>query len=186
MDENKGILLKTQRLILRKLSVNDAEEMYHNWASDDVVTEYLSWDAHGSIDDTIKILKKIEGNYQANPLYFNWGIVLKDTGTLIGNISAFYDDNNNVILGWVLGYHWWGQGYMPEAASCVIQYLFAVIDVEAIKACHYVENEKSGKVMQKLGMHFTETCLDTYEGVTVMKCWYSITRDEYFAQMKNI
>ena len=33
--------LETERLLLRKISVNDAEAMYNNWASDDVVTRYI-------------------------------------------------------------------------------------------------------------------------------------------------
>ena len=41
--------LETGRLLLRRLSVDDSEMMYNNWASDPEVTRYLSWQAIGDI-----------------------------------------------------------------------------------------------------------------------------------------
>ena len=40
--------LETQRLVLRRLSMDDSEMMYNNWASDKQVTQYLRWNAHRS------------------------------------------------------------------------------------------------------------------------------------------
>ena len=39
-------ILTTQRLILRPLSVEDTQEMFHNWPSDAKVTKYLTWAAY--------------------------------------------------------------------------------------------------------------------------------------------
>ena len=36
-------LLETERLILRRFEIGDAEAMYRNWASDPDVTKYLTW-----------------------------------------------------------------------------------------------------------------------------------------------
>ena len=36
-------LLETERLILRRFEIGDAEAMYKNWASDSEVTKYLTW-----------------------------------------------------------------------------------------------------------------------------------------------
>ena len=44
--------LETERLILRKISVNDANEMYNNWASNPNVARYTTWNAHKNIDET--------------------------------------------------------------------------------------------------------------------------------------
>ena len=35
--------IETQRLILRRFKIEDAEDMYNNWASDPEVTRYLTW-----------------------------------------------------------------------------------------------------------------------------------------------
>ena len=46
--------LETERLILRKFELSDAELVYKNWTSDPLVTKHLSWDVHKSLDDTIE------------------------------------------------------------------------------------------------------------------------------------
>ena len=38
--------LETQRLVLRRFTLEDAEAMYKNWASDIEVTKYLTWPTH--------------------------------------------------------------------------------------------------------------------------------------------
>ena len=42
------VQLETDRLILRRFTVNDAESVFFNWASDDEVTRYLTWPTHQS------------------------------------------------------------------------------------------------------------------------------------------
>lgn len=38
--------LETDRLLLRRMVTEDAEEMYHNWACEDAVTKFLTWPTH--------------------------------------------------------------------------------------------------------------------------------------------
>ena len=38
--------LETERLVLRRFTMHDAEAMFHNWAKDEQVTAYLMWPAH--------------------------------------------------------------------------------------------------------------------------------------------
>lgn len=35
--------IHTERLILRKFTIDDAQAMFENWASDEKVTRYLTW-----------------------------------------------------------------------------------------------------------------------------------------------
>ena len=44
--------IETQRLILRRFKIEDAEDMYDNWASDPEVTRYLTWPVHSSLEVT--------------------------------------------------------------------------------------------------------------------------------------
>ena len=49
--EHKGtVTLETPRLILRRLTLADAEPMYRNWASDPGVTKFLTWPTHSSVE----------------------------------------------------------------------------------------------------------------------------------------
>ena len=47
--------LETDRLILRKFKIEDATDMYNNWASDNEVAKYLSWKTHLNIEETKEI-----------------------------------------------------------------------------------------------------------------------------------
>jgi len=44
------VCLETERLVLRPMSVSDAEQMYKNWASNPEVAKYMSWSPHADIE----------------------------------------------------------------------------------------------------------------------------------------
>ena len=48
--------IETERLILRKAKIEDAEAMFRNWANDPEVTKFLTWPVHGSVEITKKLL----------------------------------------------------------------------------------------------------------------------------------
>ena len=50
------IKLETDRLILRRIELNDAEKMFNNWCNDEEVTRYLPWEPHGKIEVTKEFL----------------------------------------------------------------------------------------------------------------------------------
>ena len=53
MLQHKGTqLLETPRLMLRKFTMDDAQVMYENWASDPEVTKFLTWPPHNSVEVT--------------------------------------------------------------------------------------------------------------------------------------
>ena len=70
-------LLETERLILRRFEIGDAEAMYKNWASDFDVTKYLTWPVHTSIDVSKAVLEEWITSYSKNN-YYQWAIVLKE------------------------------------------------------------------------------------------------------------
>ena len=147
------VRLETEKLILRQFTEADAESVYRNWASDPEVTRYLTWPTHTCVEMSRWYMDFCVASYEV-PSTFQWGIELKETGELIGNISVVHLDpeSETAELGWVLGRSYWGRGIMPEAARKVIDFLFDEVGVSVIRAEHDVLNPKSGRVMQKLGM----------------------------------
>lgn len=79
-------LLRTQRLVLRRMTLDDCHDMYKNWACDPAVTRYLRWNAHRDWTVTAEFLHLVELQYQ-NPAFYQWGICLQG-GTLVGSISV--------------------------------------------------------------------------------------------------
>ena len=146
--------LETSRLVLRKIATSDAKEVFENWASSEIVTKYLTWPPHASVEVSKSWILFEEESDRAS-----WGIIIKETNQLIGNIGVVQDKQKikTKTLGYVLGEKFWNQGYMSEALTKVIDYLFETTDVNRIEATHDIANPGSGRVMAKSGM--------TYEGV---------------------
>jgi hypothetical protein len=57
--KKQTIKLETERLVLRKFKLSDAKDMFESYCSRDIVTKYLRWMPHKSIEDTIKYLTEI-------------------------------------------------------------------------------------------------------------------------------
>ena len=181
--ENKGTKeLISDRLILRRFTIFDAEEMYRNWASEEDVTRFLTWPTHKSVEETKDILNDWIKEYDKLDFY-NWGIEIKSTGELIGNISVVNIKEAAKIaeLGYCMGTKWWGQGIMPEAGKTVLNYLFTEVGFNRIAAVHAKNNSKSGRVMQKMGMTYEGTLRSAgfcNQGI-IDEVWYSILKEEY-------
>lgn len=181
--QNQGTKrLETERLVLRPFIKEDAEYVYKNWASDDEVTKFLTWSTHKSVDDSKGYIDFCLNGYQDVSSY-QWGIELKDSGEVIGNISVVHMNNEieSAELGWVLGKAWWGCGIMPEAAREIIRFLFEEVGVNRICAEHDTNNQKSGRVMQKIGMRHEGTLRGAgknNQGIVDMDV-YGITKTEW-------
>ena len=145
--------IETERLILRRYVMEDAEDMYNHWASDKEVTKYLSWPTHPSVDITRMLIGDWISKYEDGG-YFNWVIELKNAGTAIGNISVvnLEEEIDAAEIGYCMSRNYWGQGIMPEALRAVMDYLFDEVGLNRVEAYHDVNNPKSGRVMEKAGM----------------------------------
>lgn len=150
--------IETERLILRRFKIEDAEDMYNNWASDPEVVKFMTWPAHPNVDCTRGLLSEWIPQYE-NGDYFQWAIELKETGTVIGSIALprVYKGIDACEVGYCIGRNYWGQGITAEALKAVLDYLFDVAGFNRVGATHDINNPNSGKVMQKAGMKYEGT-----------------------------
>lgn len=151
--------IETDRLTLRPFTMADADAMYQNWASDEAVTQYLTWPAHGNLEITRRILQDWVKNNQRKDFY-QWAIVPKSMGTEpIGSISVIShnDDLGSAEIGYCIGRPWWNRGITTEALRAVIGFLFAEVGVNRVEARHDTRNPASGAVMGKCGMQYEGT-----------------------------
>lgn len=147
--------LETNRLLLRKFQIEDAQNMFDNWASNPNVTKYLTWGAHDSVETTRMIINEWVGNY-AEQDFYQWAIVMKETGEPIGAISVVHinENVNECEIGYCIGEKWWRQGYTSEAFKRVIDFLFNEVGAKRICAKHDTDNPNSGRVMLKCGLAY--------------------------------
>lgn len=143
--------LKTERLILRRFSHEDAKPMFETWANDARVSKFLTWEPHGNIEVTQGIVGSWVKDYDKADNY-NWVIELE--GKIIGSISVVRIDENSEFaeIGYCIGFDFWGKGIMTEAAKAVIDFLFSEVNVNRVTITHATKNPASGKVAQKCGL----------------------------------
>ena len=153
MNQTGTQAIETHRLILRPFRIEDAGDMFDNWASDPEVTRFLTWPPHASMDITRKVLQDWISRY-GNGSYFNWAVVWKESGRAIGSIAVVKLEEaiEAAEIGYCLSRAFWGHGIMPEALRAVIGYLFETAGLNRITAGHDVNNPNSGRVMEKAGM----------------------------------
>jgi ribosomal-protein-alanine N-acetyltransferase len=152
-------IIETERLILRRCAVEDAEFMYRDWASDPEVTKYLTWPVHGSADISRMVIDSWIADYEKEDTY-QWMITLKDQPhSPIGSISVVSQnaDIRKAEIGYCIGKAWWHQGIVSEALQAVMDFLFDEVGMNRIEARYDSRNPHSGGVMKKCGMQYEGT-----------------------------
>ena len=144
--------IETDRLVLRKFAMDDANDMFMNWVNDIEVVDFLTWDPHGCIEVTQELLTEWIAAYEKTNTY-NWAIVFKDNNEVIGSITVidFSDKDLKCEIGYCLSKHYWSKGIITEALKAVIKFLFLEVGVNRIQLQHDTRNIASGKVMEKAG-----------------------------------
>jgi ribosomal-protein-alanine N-acetyltransferase len=147
------IALETERLLLHKLTLSDADDMYNHWASQEEVARYMSWPACVTIEEAEKRLAEWQIRYNDLEECY-WGIFLKSTNRPIGTIYLQVENKHAEIglISYCIGVDWWGNGFITEALKKVIEFGFEEIGYNLIISYHALSNEASGRVMQKARM----------------------------------
>lgn len=151
--------LESNRLILRKFRIEDAQAMFEHWANDPEVTKFLMWPHHENIDVSKNVLSDWICHYEDDDFY-TWAIILKENGDMpIGSIGVVLKDDKieMVHIGYCIGKKWWKQGITSEALKLLISYFFNEIKVNRIESRHDPRNPNSGKVMLKCGLKYEGT-----------------------------
>ncbi len=149
-------MLKTDRLILRPWTLDDANELFL-CAKNEKIGYNCGWPAHKNVEESKDIIQTI----LSEP--YTYAICLKSNNKAIGNISiiknAKHDEESistsEVEVGYWLGEEYWGNGYVPEAFRKIIEYSFNELNATRIWCCNFDDNYNSARVKEKLGfIHF--------------------------------
>lgn len=164
----------SQRIKLRPFSLDDINDVF-DYASDDCVTEYLTWPSYTNLEDISEIINLY---YLSKPGV--WAIELSEEKKCIGAIDLrLSEEHQKASVGYVLNKAYWNRGFMTEALQTVIDFTFSKLKLNRVEATHYVGNEGSGKVMQKCNMK--------YEGIGLQEVYIkNIFRDVvHYAILKS-
>jgi len=155
--------LTTERLILRRLSVEDENEIYAI-RSDERVNKYLDRQSCTSLDEALKFINKINAGILNNESIY-WAVSFKDKKKLIGTICLWNisDDCSKADIGFELFPEYQGKGIMQEAAKAVIEYGFNIMGLKRIEGEVAPGNTKSINLMRKFNFKLKDNNMN--EGV---------------------
>ena len=145
-------MLKSERLILRPVTIHDCEDIYE-YSKNPNVGYRAGWKPHESKKETAAIMKMI---FIGQDHIF--GIIIKSNNKLVGTIGLIHDPKRENKNAWMLGYAlheaYWGKGIMTEAAKLVIQYAKEQPNITLISAYCYPYNPQSRRVLEKCGFEY--------------------------------
>ena len=174
--------LETERLILRKMTLDDAKNMFE-YAADPEVTKYTLWDNHKSIEDSLGFLKMVIQKYE-NKEVSEWGVVYKENNKFIGTCGYGWwrPVHNRAEIGYAISRKYWGKGLTTEAVKEVIKFGFEKMQLNRIEGTCFVGNIASQRVLEKVGMTFEGIIREQLLGKGKYRDlrMYSILRKEYY------
>lgn len=143
--------IETKRLILREFDEKDLDALYA-FGSSKNVGPMAGWAPYESKKEAKAMLRAFRMTTEV------WAIALRENDEFIGNIGLYFDEKRSVddvrMLGYALREEFWGNGFAGEAAEAVIAYGFDKMKLDLISAYVYPENERSKRLLEKLGFAF--------------------------------
>lgn len=146
--------LETDRLILRRFTMDDVDDMLIIYG-DEEVNRFLPWFPNRTRESIVNLLESDIFPTYEKPVGFRYAIEWKETGRVIGYVSINYinEAEGSGDLGYGLSKAYWGRGIVTEASRAVLDRAHEN-GFRFITAAHDVNNPGSGRVMQKVGMTY--------------------------------
>lgn len=149
--------LETERVYLTKISEEHLDDLFA-YASDDEVTEHVSWETHTDKEQSRQFIRRTRELYESG-VHYDWALVHKESGRMFGTTGLRIGEPSDTAaeLGYVLAKEFWGRGLATEVANEVVRFGFEELELSEIHAYVFLGNDASVRVLEKLGM--------SYEGI---------------------
>lgn len=147
-------ILETDRLQLRRLSVDDAEFILRLLNEPSFIQNIGDRSVRTIEDARGYILKGPVASYER----FGFGLLLveeKESGAPIGICGLLKRDVlEDVDIGYALLPEFWSRGYALESASAVISYARKKLGAKRVLAVVSPDNQNSIRLLGKMGFHY--------------------------------
>jgi RimJ/RimL family protein N-acetyltransferase len=151
------IILETERLLLRQFVEDDAEWFFRLNTDPDVL-RFVPDKALANVEQAREVLIDHPiADYQKYG-FGRGACILKTTGEAIGFAGLKYlEELGEVDIAYRLMPAYWGMGLATEVALASVDFGFAKLDLKRIIGLIMPANIASVRVLQKTGLHYTET-----------------------------
>lgn len=162
-------VLETERLVLRRMCLDDTEALLKIWGSPEAMRFYeRPW----NLDEMQAAIERNIARY-AHDGHGLYAAVLKDSGDVAGDCGLVTQDINGT-MELEVAYHMrpdlWGKGLATEAARACMSYAFEALRAKRLISMIRPENMASRRVAEKNGLKLERTVL--WRGY--QHCIYSI------------
>jgi RimJ/RimL family protein N-acetyltransferase len=142
--------LETERLSLRPFTLDDAEAWHAIWGDPEVIW----WGASDSFEKSRAGLARLLEREAGWPDGIGWlAVRLRGQEEIIGDVllqpAPFAE---GIEIGWHFRRHAWGSGFATEASRAMLDRAFAECVCDRIYAIVALENARSLRIVEKLGM----------------------------------
>ena len=134
----------TKRLVVRRFCADDWSDM-HEYLSDPDVVRYEPYGVFSPEES------RQEARRRADDMDY-WTVCLRETGKMIGNLYLSRREYRKWELGFVFGRAYQGRGLASESAAALLDHAFSTLGARRIVAMCNPENEKSWRLLERLGM----------------------------------
>ncbi|SET97795.1 GNAT family N-acetyltransferase [Stigmatella erecta] len=147
-------VLETDRLLLRRLSMEDAEFIL-KLVNEPSWLRFIGDKGVRNLDDARNYLLKGPLAMYSRFGFGLYHVALKDSGLPIGLCGLIQRDTlPDVDIGFAFFPGFWSQGYGYEAASAVLAYGARTFGLKRIVAITSLDNHSSIKLLERLGLTF--------------------------------
>lgn len=154
-------IAETQRLILRELNTNDAQQMYA-LNNDPEVIRFTGDPPFGNVAEARSFLENYDQYRRFG--YGRWAVTDKISGVFLGWCGLKFDPaTGETDIGFRFFKIHWNKGYATESARQCLAIGFEQFQLSRIVGRAMKENAASVKVLEKLGMVY-ENEFDFYRG----------------------
>ena len=153
MIEPQSKILETEHLLLRRLTMDDLDDLFALYHSPDV-RKYYS-EGIPSYEETKQELEWMINTCYAKYGFGMWATIHKATGKFIGRCGLTPMDiegHEQIEVGYMLAKEYWGQGLATEAAKAILDYGFDQVGLARLICVVNPDNQASSKVALKIGM----------------------------------
>jgi RimJ/RimL family protein N-acetyltransferase len=148
------MIVETQRLILREITVEDAEFVLRLVSEPSFVSN-IGDKGLRSIEDAERFILDGYWTNQERPGYGMFLAELKDRGIPIGCCGLLYRKVLDVTdIGFAFLPEYWNRGFAYEAAQAILEYGHSTLGIAKIVGLTSADNLGSIKLLKKLGMKF--------------------------------
>lgn len=181
IDSDRLPTLQADRVVLRWIEDRDVPALFEVF-SDQQVMRYWSSAAWTDQAKGAAMVEDVQRLFVAGTL-FQWGVARRGDDFLIGTCTLAQVDagNRRAEIGFALRSDHWGQGYMTEVTTTLIEYAFGEMNLHRIEADVDPRNEASIRLLEKLGFQREGYLRERWivEGEICDTVFYGLLRSEW-------